>query len=300
MMSEIFFGAPVFIVSGIAAAGSALAELFRQAGVPFKSSLLSHMSDFSAASLLDDWHQQLSQTLSFTRQTLSVKQSPFLEPLAQAKALNDALSKMPLLSHIIQHTQPTSLQQAQAALRQSEEARLKGDTDTLYRHALTAKRLLEDAVVNAYERLASAQQTVLSNAVTASLRELGYQVSQHQNERGVALWGVKGGTGVAVVVGKDGSLQMDMMGFDGLSCQAERNRILAKVAEKGITIQQKSAVLHGRKSGGQLLETAHRLARQRRLSVPQALLESAFPKRQQQGQDLRRRQILVWGQKVRL
>jgi len=39
MMSEIFLGAPVFIVSGIAAAGSALAELFRQAGVPFKSSL---------------------------------------------------------------------------------------------------------------------------------------------------------------------------------------------------------------------------------------------------------------------
>jgi hypothetical protein len=249
---------------------------------------------------LDNWDQQLSQALSVTRQTLSVKQVPVLEPLARAKALNDALSKMPLLSHIIQHTQAASLHQAQTALCQSEEAWLKRDTDALHRHALTAKRLLEDAVVNAYERLASAQQTVLSNAVTASLRELGYQVSQHQDDRGVALWGVKGGTGIAVVVGKDGSLQTDMMGFDGLSCQTEHNRILAKLAEKGITIQQKSAVLHGRKSGGQLLENAHRFARQRRLSVPQALLESAFPKQQQQGQDLRRRQMLVWGQKVRL
>ena len=95
-------------------------------------------------------------------------------------------------------------------------------------------------------------------------------------------------------------MQMDMMGFDGLSCQVERNRILAKLAGKGITVQQKSVVLHGRKSGGQLLENAHRLARQHRMSVPQALLEATFLKRQHQIQDLRRKQMLVWGQRIRL
>jgi hypothetical protein len=299
-MSELFVGAPVFIVGGIAAAGTALAELFRQAGVPFKSSLLSNVSCFNAASLLDEWHQQLSQAFSATRQSLPIRQIPALAPLAQAKALNDALSKVPLLNHIVQHTHSASLQKAQTALRLSEQAWVKGDTHTLQRYALAAKSLLENAIADAYGRLASAQQTVISNAAAVSLRELGYQVSLHQNEWGVALWGVKGGTSVAVVVGRDGSLQMDMMGFDGLSCQVERNRILAKLAEKGITVQKKSVVLHGRKSGGQLLENAHRLARQHRLSVPQALLESAFSKRQQKIQELRRRQMLLWGQKIRL
>ncbi len=300
-MSEIFFGAPVFIVSGIATVWSALSELFKQAGVPFKSSLLSHVSRFSATSMLEEWHKQLSQSLSITRQSLSVKQVPALAPLAKAKALEDALGKVPLLNHIVQHAHSISLQQAQVALRQSEQAWLKRDVNAAQRYALTAKRLLEDIVIDAYERLASAQQAAISNAVAISLRELGYQVSQHQNERGVAFWGVKGGTGIAVVVGKEGSLQMDMMGFDGLSCQVERNRFLAKLAEKGITVQQKSAVLHGRKSGGQLLENAHHLARQHRLSVPQALLEVALSKRQQQTQDLRRRQMLVWGhQKIRI
>jgi hypothetical protein len=299
-MSEIFFGAPVFMVSGIAAAGSALAELFRQAGVPFESSLLSHTSSLSTASLLNGWHQQLSQAWSTTCQSLPVKQVPALAPLAQAKALDAALGKVPLLNHIVQHAHSASLQQAQTALRQSEQAWLKRDADAARRHAVNAKQLLEDAVVDAHERLARAQRTVISNAMAVSLQEIGYQVSQHQSERGTALWGVKGGLGVAAVVGEDGSLQMDMMGFEGLSCQAERNRILAKLAEKGITIQQKAAVLHGRRTGGQLLEKAHRLARQHRLSVPQALLESTLPKRQQQSQDLRRRQMLGWGQRIRL
>jgi len=297
-MSELFIGTPLIV--GISTSRSVLAELFRQAGVPFKSSLLSPVSCFSITSLLDDWHQQLSQALSITHQSLPIKQVPTLAPLAQAKALNEALNKVSLLNYVIQHTHSTSLRQAQTALRLSEQAWLQRDTDTLRRYALAAKSLLENAVVDAYERLSSAQQAVVSNAAAISPRELGYQVSLLENKSGVALWGVKGGTGVAIVVGRDGSLQMDMMGFDGLACQVERKRILAKLAEKGITVQQKSVVLHGRKSGGQLLENAHHLACQYRLSVPQALLEVALSKRQQQTQDLRRRQMLVWGhQKIR-
>ncbi len=297
-MSVLFSGVALPTI-GAAAAGKALFKLFQQAGVPLESSLLSHVPTFCASSLLTDWHRQLSQEWFLSCQSLPLREVPALTPLAQAKALDSALTKLPLLHHVVQHTHASSLQKARTALQQSEQAQLQGNAEAAQYHALTAKQLLEEAVFNAHERLAKAQQTVLSKAVVDSLQEMGYQVRQHQNEQGTALWGVKGGQGIAVVINKDGSLQADMLGFDGLSCQEERQRLLAQLAEKGISVYQKASIVHGRKSGGQLLENSLHLARQRRLSVPHALLETALPKRQQRDR-LRQRQLLVWGQKIRL
>lgn len=310
-MSEVFVGVALFGITNVGVAsfgstnvgrainvGRALYKLFQQAGVPFESSLLSKAPNFCVSSLLTDWHQQLSHELSLSRQSLPLKETPTLMPLAQARALDSAITKLPLLHHIVQHTHSSSLHQARTSLQQAEQARLQGNTKMAQHHALTAKQLLEEAVFNAHERLAKAQQSVLSDAVADSLKDLGYQVQLHQSEQGTALWGSKGGQGIAVVIGKDGSLQMDTLGFDGLSCRAERERLLAKLAEKGITIQQKTSVVHGRKGGGQLLEGALRLARQRRLSIPHALLETALPKSSSHDL-LRQRQWLVWGQKIR-
>ncbi len=302
-MSELFLGLAVFAGASAFAAGSAvgmaLYRLFQKAGVPFESSLLSHVPALSTSSLMTEWHRVLSKAMSLSCQSLPSREASALKPLVQAKALEAALTQMPLLHHIVQHTDASLLQQARTVLQQAEQARLDGRWEMAKSHALTAKQLLEEAVFNAHERLAQAQQIVLSEAVSQSLQELGYKVSQHQNEQGVALWGVKGGQGIAVVVSKDGSLQMDMLGFDGLSCQGERQRLLAKLAERGITVQQRTSFVHGRRSGGQLLQNALRLARQRNLSVPRALLDTALPKRPSQ-ERLRERQWLVWGQKIRL
>lgn len=280
------------VAAGAAAAAATLAlarRIFQTASIPLHPQLLANYSG-DVNQLFAQWHGQLSQT----QQTLA-KSIP-LEPVARARAIEQTLSRMPLLKQVGEQVQPESIQLAQVALQQMDAALAQGNATLATQQAILAREHLEEVLVSSYDRLSGAQQSVLGELMAETLSEMGYNVERCDTGRRSALWASRGAQSVALVLEQDGSFQMDMHGFTGLSCQQERNALLDRLADKGIRLQVRQSVLHGDRHGGQLLKKALATHKQRRLSVPDALLQTTAPRDSRN--DLRRRQQIVWGQRI--
>lgn len=273
----------------VGALALALRRIYERAGIPLGSDLLAnHASDVNQ--LFAQWHEQLGQT----RQALA--NSIPLAPVACARALEQTLSQMPLLKQVVEQVQPQSVQLAQVALKQMDTALAQGNTTLATQQAILARDHLETVLASSYDRLAGAQQSVLCEVMAETLNEMGYRVEQRDSGRRSALWANRGAESIALVLEQDGSFQMDMHGFTGLRCQQERNALLGRLAEKGVRLQVRQSVLHGDRHGGQLLKKALATAKQQRLNVPDALLRTTASRNSQN--DLRRRQQIVWGQRI--
>lgn len=284
-MSEIVSGATTANVTVLTLAR----RICQQIGILLRSNLRAdHPGDVNQ--LFAQWHKQLSQTQQKLASTVP------LASASRANALDQTLVQFPLLREVATYVQPQSLQQAQDALKQMNEALAQGNTQLAEQHAKLAQTRLEEVVAASYDRLASAQQSVVREVVAETLGEMGYQVQQRDTGRRSAVWATRGAQSIAFVLEQDGSFQMDTYGFTGLSCQQERNALLERLAEKGVRLQVRQSVLHGDRYGGQLMKKALATARQQKLSVPDALLRTTAQHNAQD--DLRRRQQIVWGQRI--
>ncbi len=262
-MSEMITGTSLLTL-GVEVAGAALSRLFEEAGAPIDTRLLHKTGALSACSLLSDWHRAIKQM----KHSSSLR-SGTPSALAEAKGLLQALNKTPLLSHVVERTQSDLMEQARQALRLAA-------TTSASHHGINAAQSIEKAVDNAYQLLSDAQQKVVNQAVAESLEEMGYQVERHQSRQVTALWATKGAQGIAVVTDRDGSVQMDMCGFEGQKCRLERNFLLQKLQERGVQIKINGSTLHGRKEGGKLLTDALHIAKNNNgVTVAQAIAQIA-------------------------
>lgn len=285
-MSEIVFGSLGVAVAVGATGVSLIQRIYQQAGVSLRPKGVQGLGDVNE--LFAAWHRRLLRTL----QALAPPEP--LAPIAQARALQQTLAQVPVLAEVVTHLEPQRLTIAQMALKEVETAQIRGDPVKAMEHAQVAQRHFEEAIFLCYERLALAQQQVVCRSIAETLQEMGYQVEQ--SERGLysALWATRGAESIALVLERDGSFQMDTLGFQGLRCRQERAALLARLKEKGLHMQVRQSVLHGDRYGGQLLKRALATARRRHIPVPEALLQAASMAHDQD--DLRRRQQVVWGQ----
>lgn len=296
-MSEVSVGT-FALVSGAAAAGVAvgaivigaglIALLLRRASLPEDQS--ANLSEFCGAqSLLAQFQSQRDSALASAQATLPA--------LTRAAALETALSNTPLLSALAQQHEQSLLSEARVAEQQSQQKLAQNDTAGAQQAAQRALTLRELAVQRAYDRLANAQQSVVGEVVAETLSEMGYQVQRRDAGNRTAMWATRGAESIAVVLNADGEFQMDMHGFLGQACRQERVALLQRLREKGIQLNLREATLHGDRHGGQWLKKALLTAKTQKLSVPDALLRTTAQAQSAQ-QDLRRRQQIVWGQRI--
>lgn len=285
-MSELVFGYITIMASSVT--GDALGRFLSKALQMHNLAGPTLPTELSLPTVIEEWHDQLGKEL---KRVLS-RQCNASPVLAQALALDSAL-KQSIFGHIITSDPKLSphLQEIEAKLTIAHFSADK-DMEEANKIADSVKQTLEEVVANAQTMLQNAYLQAVSQTVRESLEELGYTVSEEEDNQAKGIWARKDYTAVAVVVNNQGEIKLDMMGFEGLACQKEKNNLLKKMEEKGLRFEQKSRIIHGRKEGGNLIEQALKLSRRTSppLPMPRALLKvSAFKTPQDQ------RQRMVWG-----
>lgn len=284
-MSEITKGT---VTVNICVLGDIALRIYQQAGIPIAPHQMASACD--VPQLMYEWHQRLNTTY----QTLAA--SCRSASLARGKALAQCLADTPMLRMATDHLASDNVTQARSLLQLAEKEAQLGSSLIADTKAREAQARLEEAVAHTYERLCSARQQVFSGIIGGTLQEMGYKVVMLSNEQGSAIWATQGDRSLAVVLNRDGTVQMDTYGFSGLQCKLERDKLTDRLEQKGIRLQVKQSVLHGDRHGGQLVKNALASARQQKISVPDALLQTTAPRNA--WDDLRRRQQIVWGQRV--
>jgi len=198
-----------------------------------------------------------------------------LTSIAQATALFEAVQQNDLLHAGLASLNLSEWQRAANLLVNARHQLATGNVDRAVQAAQQAQQVIFDGLENLQNRLYEAQHRFVAQTTIDSLHALGYQTEVSQQGGWTAIWATRGGHGIAVTLSPESHLEMDMLGWDGTQCQSEVQRIIQNLQERGVTFSSGRKVLHGRRSGGVLLQKALRVAREQRLPVPDALLSVA-------------------------
>jgi hypothetical protein len=267
---------------------------------------ISRLFDFSAPAYSTE--ELLRQVRISTRQLASVhlnalsQQFPklpktHLQPLANAQALLQSIKNQPLLSFGMQKVKPQEWETAQRLLVDAQHQWQRGGLTDAVKSARQAQRLLASGLREVHTRLAEAQHQIVVNSTIRSLREMGYKVQSARSSVGswTALWATKGAKAIAVVVSPKSQLMMDMIGWEGTTCQAELIAFRQRMTQKGVQFREGRRYSHGRREGGLLIQEAAKVARENRVPFTQALLQVACRGRlfEQQTEQQRRQSAAI-------
>lgn len=230
---------------------------------------------------------------------------PFARTLANTQALLQSIQSQPILRLGAERLKANEWAKAQSLLATAQKQLRTADVNDALHSVRQAQSLLKLVLKEVRTNLHRAQHEFVVSSVTKSLEELGYQVKSANSVIGsgswTAIWATKGGNAIGVVVSPQSQITLDMIGWEGTSCQAELYAFRQKVEEKGIHFQDGKRYLHGRREGGILLQNAAKLARSEGLSIPEALLKISQGHSQS---EQRRRQataiLLSQGRRIRL
>jgi hypothetical protein len=198
-----------------------------------------------------------------------------LTPIAQITALFDSVKSNDLLQIGLVSLNLSEWQRAVDLMESAHHQLALGDGDRAVQTAQQAQQIILDSLTNLQNRLYEAQHKFIVQATTDSLQALGYRTEVSHHDGWTAIWATRGGHGVAVTLSPESHFEMDMLGWDGTQCQSEVQRIIQNLQERGVTFSNGRKILHGRRSGGVLLQAALKVAREQRLPVPEALLRVA-------------------------
>ena len=200
---------------------------------------------------------------------------PFAHTMANTQALLESIQNQPILRLGAERLRANEWMKAQSLLATAQKQLRKADVNDALCSVRQAQSLLKSVLKDVQTHLYRAQHEFVVSSVKKSLEELGYQVKSARSAIGswTALWATKGGNAIGVVVSPQSRITLDMLGWEGTSCQAELYAFCQKMEEKGIHFQEGKRYLHGRRDGGILLQNAAKLARSKGLSIPEALLE---------------------------
>jgi len=163
---------------------------------------------------------------------------------------------------LVERWQGSSLGAAQKGLARASQSLRQGNAQEAIRLAQQAESQLAMAARTGLRRLEAGQRLILSAAMAQQLEGMGYTVRLAAEERAVGLWATKGAQTVAVAVTGRGRVDMDMAGFDGLSCRQESQRLMDALARGGFKVWREASVFHGRRGGGAMIRRVTDIARQ--------------------------------------
>lgn len=104
-------------------------------------------------------------------------------------------------------------------------------------------------------KITSVEKDILKNKVLESLEELGYSTRKKVSSGNILIKGENEDRFVAATINKNNELHIDIAGFEGNSCSNDINLIHSKLNEKGIEIDIKKQIYHGKKEGGVLAQS---------------------------------------------
>lgn len=114
---------------------------------------------------------------------------------------------------------------------------------------------LKNLYVDVNNKISSVEKDILKNKVLESLEELGYSTRNMVSTGTVLIKGESGDRFVAATINKKNELHIDIAGFEGNTCSNDINLIHSKLNEKGIDIDIKKQIYHGKKEGGVLAQS---------------------------------------------
>jgi hypothetical protein len=176
--------------------------------------------------------------------------------LAAARAALEALEAQPALAEVANRFRPGSVEEARRLVAQTLAA---GSREVARNRAAEALSRLDTCLAEARGILEDLHRRANLLAVSEALNALGYQVRAAARSGEAVLWATRGSQAVALAAGRAGQLSMDLVGFDGLACRHESQRILGELARRGFQVGRQTALLHGRRSGGPLAAKVSRL-----------------------------------------
>lgn len=211
-----------------------------------------------------DTHAVVPQGHSHTSDQSGRMSPSLLRQLIEVTARLEALEVSPLMKSAVLAEGGTRLQDAAAtitALRpylQSGKAVLSPEAERRFQEAAT---VLHKSVHAGTERLFAAETTVLYSAITATFDEMGYRKLEnlHAENKGNVIKAERGDGKAAFFVRLDvrgGKVEVDMSGFTGGSCRAEREKFMTGLARRGVELRVVSMQRHGDPSGGTIVRSA--------------------------------------------
>lgn len=192
--------------------------------------------------------------------------------LARAKAAFDALRGESALMTIAKRVHQPSLQEGERLLLQAAALHQQGQLSEAVKQAEEAETLLAKVGYDSQRQLEAAQRRVLSGVVAEALRDIGYSIQVAHSDRAIAMWATRGQHNIAVAVTKGSRIDVDMAGFEGLSCGLESQRFMAELMRRGLEVRRDFTFHHGRREGGNLILSAARTARNEGVTPARGLL----------------------------
>ncbi|MEM2446364.1 MAG: hypothetical protein QW734_06870 [Candidatus Bathyarchaeia archaeon] len=233
---------------------------------------------YSTADLLKAVNQSVQQLTSFNIGALKAQfpslSSHHLHTLAHTKALLESIRTQPLVRIGIERLKATEWETAQNFWAITEQRLRRSEVTEAVNSAQRVRRLLSSGLKEVQNRLSNAQHNYVASSAIQVLREMGYQVQVARSSVGswTSVWATKGGKAIGVVISPQSQMTVDMMGWEGTSCQAELISFRERMKKRGIQFREGKRYLHRRREGGALLQQASKLVKSSGLTFPEALL----------------------------
>lgn len=278
-MSEYFVSSTAVSLEQSAAAfaeviATVLGVAFREVASLFDFSVPA----YSTSDLLKAVNQSARQ-LTFSHMRSLKAQFPslpelHLHTLAHTQALLQSIRNQSLVRVGIERLKATEWETAQNLLAATQQQLQRGKVTEAINSARQAQRLLRSGLREVQTRLSDAQHNYVASSAMQVLREMGYQVQIARSSIGswTSIWATKGGKVIGVVISPQSQVAVDMMGWEGTSCQAELIGFREGMKKRGIQFREGKRYLHGRREGGALLQQAIKMVKISGLSFPEALL----------------------------
>jgi hypothetical protein len=194
--------------------------------------------------------------------------------LARAEATLEALEHERLLMAMAERSPGLSLAAMRQGLSRAAQIYREGGLQEAVRLAREAEARLAVAAHEGCRGLETLQRRFVSVVTARTLQDMGYRIDVATSESAVALWATNGQRTLAATVTDSGRVDLDLAGFDGLSCRLESERLLVELAERGLRVRREASLIHGRREGGAMIVSAARQARSTGLSHAFALLQA--------------------------
>jgi hypothetical protein len=123
-----------------------------------------------------------------------------------------------------------------------------------------------DALQQTVALIDAADRLVVGDAVAASLQAIGLCALVESDTEAVAIHGQNGPQHVLAVFDGE-TLQIDVLGCEGTTCEPTVERLLSSLIERGFDVDELNGATHADPEGGRLIQAAARFANRANASL---------------------------------
>lgn len=120
-------------------------------------------------------------------------------------------------------------------------------------HVASAIKDLTSTIQQAHQTLAFKEQKTICDDISSILSNHGYTIRIEEMQATRLVRAKKGDLVVAARVKNDGTMEMDMAGFEPGKCTQERESIIQQLNTQGYQIDVQQQTIHNRRAGGTIV-----------------------------------------------